>query len=163
MILIALGANLDSPAGPPDATLRAALVELAELEISTLALSRIYRSPAWPDPSAPPYANAVAQIRTDLTAQRLMSLLHATETTFGRVRSARNAARTLDLDLIDCDGRVEDGPPTLPHPRLAERNFVLIPLRDVAPAWRHPASKIDIADLIAALPQAERALPLWRD
>ncbi len=80
-----------------------------------------------------------------------MDVLHDVETSFGRERTAKNAPRTLDLDLIDYQGRVEDGPPVLPHPRMAERAFVLIPMADVAPEWRHPQSGASLADLMAAL------------
>jgi 2-amino-4-hydroxy-6-hydroxymethyldihydropteridine diphosphokinase len=161
MILIALGANLPSRTGAPDATLRAALTELAANGVSIAAVSPFYRTPAWPDPNDPPYANAIARVETDLTPQELMTRLHATETSFGRARSVRNAARTLDVDLLDYNGRVEDGALVLPHPRMGVRNFVLIPLRDVAPNWRHPATGQSVDALIAALPEAERTLPRW--
>jgi 2-amino-4-hydroxy-6-hydroxymethyldihydropteridine diphosphokinase len=161
MIVIALGANLESRAGTPDATLRAALAELATSGINIAAVSAFYRSPAWPDPRDPAYANAVARVETVLSPQELLTRLHETETSFGRMRSARNAPRTLDLDLIDYDSRMDDGPPVLPHPRLDTRNFVLIPLRDVAPEWRHPVSGLDINALIAALPKEEQILPRW--
>ena len=85
-----------------------------------------------------------------------MKLLHETETAFGRTRSVKNAPRTLDLDLIDYDGRVEEGPPVLPHPRLSDRAFVLVPLADVAPGWRHPTLNLTVEQLIAALPLATR-------
>lgn len=161
MIVIALGANLPSRAGAPDATLRAALTELASHGVNIAKVSPFYRSPAWPDPRDPDYVNAVARIETVLSPQEVMARLHETETAFGRMRSARNAPRTLDLDLIDYEGRVEDGPPILPHPRLEQRNFVLIPLRDVAPHWAHPATGAAIDSLIAALPEPEQTLPRW--
>src|SRR5689334_14693066 len=109
MILIGLGANIPSSAGTPDVTLRAALSELASHEIDVIEVSPIYRSPAWPDPNDPDYANAVASIETRLDPEQLMARLHETETVFGRKRSARNAPRTLDLDLIDYDGLVTEG------------------------------------------------------
>lgn len=161
MILIGLGANLSSSVGAPDATLRAALAELASRGIGIESISPFYRSPAWPDRRDPAFVNAVASIATDLSPQELMARLHETETLLGRMRSARNAPRTLDLDLLDYRGLVAAGPPTLPHPRAASRNFVLIPLRDVAPDWTHPLSKERIDQLIAALPREERSLPLW--
>ena len=71
---------------------------------------------------------------------------------------AKNAPRTLDLDLIDYDGRVENGPPVLPHPRLKERAFVLVPVADIAPNWRHPATGQSISELIAALAAGEREI-----
>jgi 2-amino-4-hydroxy-6-hydroxymethyldihydropteridine diphosphokinase len=161
MILIGLGANLPSSVGGPEATLRAALAELATHGIAIAEVSPFYRSPAWPDPRDPAFVNAVANIETELTPQELMTRLHETETVFGRMRSARNAPRTLDLDLLDYQGLVDEGPPTLPHPRAASRNFVLIPLRDVAPRWKHPVSKRRIDVLIGALSAEERSLPLW--
>ena len=82
-----------------------------------------------------------------------MSALEQTETQFGRKRSQKNAPRTLDLDLIDYEGRVEQGPPVLPHPRLGERGFVLVPLSDIAPGWRDPVSGRTVEELIAALPE----------
>jgi 2-amino-4-hydroxy-6-hydroxymethyldihydropteridine diphosphokinase len=86
-----------------------------------------------------------------------MELLHKVEIAYGRARNSRNAPRTLDLDILDYEGRVEQGPPILPHPRIAGRAFVLVPLRDVAPDWREPVSDKSVADLIAALPAESRA------
>jgi 2-amino-4-hydroxy-6-hydroxymethyldihydropteridine diphosphokinase len=87
-----------------------------------------------------------------------MDILHRIESDYGRTRSAkRNAPRTLDLDLIDYDGRVEEGPPLLPHPRLADRAFVLIPLSDIAPDWRHPVTGHSVTELVAALREESRA------
>jgi 2-amino-4-hydroxy-6-hydroxymethyldihydropteridine diphosphokinase len=80
-----------------------------------------------------------------------LATLHEVEAALGRRRGAPNAARTLDLDLIDYDGRVEAGPPILPHPRLETRGFVLLPLAEVAPGWRHPVSGRTVGDLIATL------------
>ena len=150
MILIALGANESSHAGPPEATFRAALDVLAGRGIGIERLSRHFTSPAWPDPSDPPYTNAVAQIRTALTPFDLMAALHAVEAEFGRKRRVPNAPRPLDLDLIDYQGRVESPPegPTLPHPRAAERAFVLAPLLDIAPDWRDPVSGRTGLDLL---------------
>src|SRR4029077_15933658 len=109
MILIALGANLPSPAGPPEATLRAALKSLAARVIKVEKVSGFYRSAAWPNASDPPYVNAVASIATDLAPEELLGVLHDVEAEFGRVRGLKNAPRTLDLDLIDYEGRVEHG------------------------------------------------------
>ena len=153
MIVIALGANLPSPAGAPRQTLSAALDQLSRQRIRIAALSPFYRTPAWPDPADPAYVNAVARIETDYSPTELMALLHRTEEHFGRMRMAKNAPRTLDLDLIDYEGRIETGPPVLPHPRLAERAFVLVPFAQIAHDWRHPATGMSIADLLAALPR----------
>lgn len=154
MILIALGANLPSPAGPPTETLRQALLRLAQRKITVEERSGFYRTDAWPNPADPPFINAVAAVRTDLDAAPLLVALHEIEAQFGRRRGPLNAPRTLDLDLIDYDGRIEQGPPELPHPRMHTRLFVLCPLRDVAPAWRHPVLGATVSELIAALPPA---------
>ncbi len=156
MILIALGANLSSMAGPPEATFRAAAAALEEQGDIRLTLwSRIYRSPAWPDPSEPEFRNAVAALETALLPATLLARLHETEARFGRRRDVAiaNAPRPLDLDLLDCDGQVSGVSPLLPHPRIHERAFVLLPLQDVAPQWRHPISGLSVASLLADLPQ----------
>jgi 2-amino-4-hydroxy-6-hydroxymethyldihydropteridine diphosphokinase len=152
VILIALGANLPSYAGSPAQTLRASLSVLSENAAPAISVSDFYASPAWPDASDPPFVNAVARVETQYDPAELMELLAQIETRFGRVRTVRNAPRTLDLDLIDYDGRIEKGPPVLPHPRMERRDFVLMPLRDVAPDWRHPVTGLSVAELIAALP-----------
>src|SRR5438128_1055512 len=143
MILVALGANLPGQAGEPAAQLAAAL-DAIDAEIGrVVACSRFYDSPSWPDPRQPRYVNAVAAIATALDPEALLAALLALETRLGRVRGAGNvqpnAPRTIDLDLIDYDGLVRAAPPpVLPHPRMAARGFVLLPLADVSPDWRHP-------------------------
>ena len=152
MIIVALGANLSSHAGEPKMTLLAALAAMESQGIAVESLSSFYASEAWPDPSDPVYVNAVARVHTDLPPDALLRVLHDVESQFGRERGERNAPRTLDLDVIDYDGRIQEGPPQLPHPRAASRAFVLLPLRDVAPDWRHPVSGSTVTELIAALP-----------
>jgi 2-amino-4-hydroxy-6-hydroxymethyldihydropteridine diphosphokinase len=156
MILIALGSNLPSFAGPPFETLKAALAALRANGIEPRKVSAAYESEAWPNPNDPTFVNAVAQVETDLAPSALLEQLHAIERTFGRTRGPRNAPRTLDLDIIDYNGHVEEGPPTLPHPRMSERAFVLVPLAEIAPDWRHPVSGHTVTDLIAMLPPREK-------
>jgi len=151
VILIALGANLSSSAGTPADTLVSALRALDTRNITVERQSGFYRSAAWPNPTDPPFVNAVAAIKTGLSPERLLARLHDVEAEFGRSRSERNAPRPLDLDLIDYDGLIQQGPPELPHPRMLERAFVLLPLRDVAPDWRHPVSGLTVGELISRL------------
>jgi 2-amino-4-hydroxy-6-hydroxymethyldihydropteridine diphosphokinase len=157
MILIALGANIASQAGNPAQTLAAALDALAQKDVSIELVSQFYRTPAWPDPADPPFVNAVCRAVTALPPAALLKCLHGIEAAFGRIRSRPNVPRSLDLDLLDYDGLIQDGPPVLPHPRLGGRAFVLVPLNDVAPDWRHPVSGRTAAELLAAIPLAERA------
>ena len=158
MILIALGSNLPSHAGAPANTLAAAINELAGSGIKIIALSPFYVTPAWPDPSDPAYVNAVARIETMLAPEALLGTLQRTEQRFGRARGRPNAPRTLDLDMLDYDGLIQDGPPALPHPRMHDRGFVLVPLGDVAPRWRHPVSQTTVEEMIAALPNSRQIL-----
>jgi 2-amino-4-hydroxy-6-hydroxymethyldihydropteridine diphosphokinase len=156
MILLALGSNLNSNVGPPLRTLHAAIAALRDAGIQVLATSRLYETPAWPNPEDPTYINAVSKVATKLAPDALLAHLHEIERRFGRIRNTTYSPRTLDLDIIDCDGRIETGPPTLPHPRVEQRGFVLIPLKDVAPDWRHPVSNRSVDELIAALPPDAR-------
>ena len=157
MILIALGANLPSPAGAPAETLKHALILLEQGSITIERQSGFYRTAAWPNPADPPFVNAVASIKTALSPVELLAELHNIEAHFDRRRSEPNAPRTLDLDIIDFEGRVQSGPPELPHPRMHLRSFVLHPMAEIAPDWRHPVSGKSIAELIAALPPSDIA------
>jgi 2-amino-4-hydroxy-6-hydroxymethyldihydropteridine diphosphokinase len=157
MILIALGANLPSNGLEPVETLQRALARLVELGVGVARVSSFYETPAWPDAADPPFVNAVAAVNTALQPVELLALLHGVETDYGRMRSAPNAPRTLDIDLIDYDGRVMEGDLVLPHPRAASRAFVLVPLADVAPDWRHPVTGQGVGALLAALPAAVQA------
>lgn len=156
MILVGLGGNLPSPEhGDPVRTLTAALDALENAGIRLEQLSRWYKSAPLPPSDQPWYVNAVARVGSDLDAASLLRRLHEVEVLFGRVRGVANGPRLIDLDLLDHDGRVEEGWPILPHPRLAQRAFVLAPLIDVAPDWRHPVSGKSAAALLAALDSAQ--------
>nr|NIS40047.1 2-amino-4-hydroxy-6-hydroxymethyldihydropteridine diphosphokinase [Desulfuromonadales bacterium] len=158
MILIALGANLDHPRyGKPRTTLEAALQALQDYGVDILARSRWYRSAPVPPSGQPWYVNGVAAVETRLSPEELLAKLHEIEADFGRTRSERNEARVLDLDLLAYDERVSapGESPILPHPRLAERAFVVLPLAEVAPGWRHPVSGASVEQLTARLVPAE--------
>jgi 2-amino-4-hydroxy-6-hydroxymethyldihydropteridine diphosphokinase len=161
MILIGLGANLPSVAGPPAATLEAALRALDGADIGILRRSRWYRTAPVPAAADQPwYVNGVAALATRLGPVELLGRLQAVEARFGRRRAHRNAARTLDLDLLDHDGKLREEAPLLPHPRLHQRLFVLRPLVEIAPDWRHPVSGASPAELIAGLPGGQLVEPL---
>lgn len=165
MILAALGANLPGPAGGPVDQLEAALDALGRRGIATLRRSRWWRSPAWPDPADPGFVNGVVLLSSPLPPIELLSEFHAVEAQLGRRRSRANAPRSIDIDLLDHHGLVSAGGaggPVLPHPRLAGRAFVLLPLRDVVPDWRHPMTGQALAALIAALPPHPGTEPIDR-
>lgn len=162
-ILVALGANLISEVwGPPISTLEAALRSLIENGINILERSRWFESAPVPMSDQPWYVNGVISVFTELPAEEVLALLHRIEAGFGRVRSLRNEARVLDLDLIAYRDQVISKPDgiVVPHPRAAERAFVLLPLKDVAPDWVHPVSGVGIDQLIAALPSGQTIRPV---
>ncbi|MBP6013509.1 MAG: 2-amino-4-hydroxy-6-hydroxymethyldihydropteridine diphosphokinase [Alphaproteobacteria bacterium] len=149
MIYVALGANMPSPVGAPAITLARAVEALPRHGVQVVAVSPFYRSPAWPDPSEPAYVNAVAEVRTRLGPAVLLRALLAVEKSFGRVRKRANEPRVLDLDLIDFGGLISDAEHLmLPHPRMHERAFVLRPLADLAPGWRHPDTGQSVSELL---------------
>lgn len=164
MILIAMGANLATERyGPPERGLAAALRSLETAGVGLIRRSSWYRSAPFPPADQPLYVNGVAEVASDLSPAALMTVLLDIEAAFGRRRGVRNAARVMDLDLIDFDGQIldragdESGPALrLPHPRLSRRAFVLLPLAEIAPDWRHPENRRHIDDLIADLPEGQK-------
>ncbi len=154
MILIGVGANLPSAAGSPRQTCEAALAHLGRLGVVVAARSPWYETAPVPVSDQPWFVNGVARVETALSPAGLLAALHLTEAAFGRLRTLANAARTLDLDLLAYRDVVRtDVAPLLPHPRLHERAFVLFPLRDLAPAWRHPVLGETAENLAARLPE----------
>jgi 2-amino-4-hydroxy-6-hydroxymethyldihydropteridine diphosphokinase len=155
-IYVGLGGNMAHPDyGSPIQTLTAALADLSRRDIIVQRLSPWYRSAPVPVSEQPWFVNAVAEVTTNLSPDRLLEELHAVEGAFGRVRTVANAPRAIDLDLLDYRGAIArpgSGRAVLPHPRLAERAFVLRPLADLAPEWRHPVSGKTVQALVAALP-----------
>jgi len=162
LILVAIGSNLPSPEfGPPRATCEAVLAELSRRGLRIVRRSRWFESVPVPLSDQPWFVNGMAIVQTSLSPGDLLALLHETERRFGRERREVNAARILDLDLIAYGDLVRtDAPPLLPHPRLHERAFVLLPLADVAPDWRHPADGRTLPEMIRALPAEQSIRPL---
>lgn len=174
--LIALGANLFHGDHAPERTLADAVAGLPAEGAVIRAVSRFFTTPCFPPGAGPDYVNAAIRVDTALPAGALLAALHRIEARFGRARAQRWGMRTLDLDLLAMGDRVLPDRATyarwagldpatqasaapdrliLPHPRLHERGFVLVPLADIAPDWRHPVTGKSVAEMCAALPGAE--------
>jgi 2-amino-4-hydroxy-6-hydroxymethyldihydropteridine diphosphokinase len=151
--IVAIGTNVPHRGLAGGALVDAALARLQAEGFAILAVSTHRTTPAWPDPADPPFTNAVAVLHgSHASAQDVLGALLRVEAAFGRTRGVRNAPRTLDLDLLDFEGRViDEAGLTLPHPRLHARAFVLELLAEILPGWRHPVSGETAQAMWAAL------------
>jgi 2-amino-4-hydroxy-6-hydroxymethyldihydropteridine diphosphokinase len=157
MILLALGANTSSRFGTPDQTLIYVLTLLPNRGVRVIRASRLYANPAVPASDQPDFVNCVAVVETTEEPAGLIALCLEIERELGRVRTEKWGPRAIDIDIVDYDGLALSTPAlTLPHPRLEERAFVLIPLLEVAPDWRHPVTGEKGADLLARIDPAAR-------
>ncbi|MCY4302516.1 MAG: 2-amino-4-hydroxy-6-hydroxymethyldihydropteridine diphosphokinase [Aestuariivita sp.] len=173
-MLVALGANLSEPDGAPESNLVRALQELVTQGIELRSVSRFFRTPCVPKGAGPSYINAAIVIGARETPDKVLGKLHQTEAVMGRQRHERWGNRTLDLDLIAAGSSIWPDRHTyllwreltleeqrvrapqqlvLPHPRMENRAFVLIPLLDIAPEWRHPLSGKTVRDMVDDLPE----------
>ncbi len=160
-VIVALGCNDKGVWASCREALEAALARFRSEGIDVVARSSWWQSQSWPDPTDPTFLNGVVIVRTAHDPHALMAALGRIEEAFGRVRSGQNAPRTLDLDMIaygreqgDCAGLI------LPHPRAAERKFVMGPLAEIAPGWMHPATLTSAEALSASATVGRDATPL---
>jgi 2-amino-4-hydroxy-6-hydroxymethyldihydropteridine diphosphokinase len=163
LIIIGLGANLPSPSyGAPKATLMAALERFEAAGLHVTARSRWYESEPVPKSDQPNFINGIVSVETTMAPAALMAVLQRIEKEFGRTKGPRNAARCIDLDIIAYGDKVTRGEtlPLLPHPRMHERAFVLMPLQEVAPRWYHPFLGRTVDQLIDKLPRGQTARPI---
>ena len=163
LVLVGVGSNLPSPPYmSPHAVCEAAVGALAAAGLSVLKRSEWFESAPLPASDQPWFVNGVVGLGSTPDPAALLAILHAIEARFARVRGIPNAARTLDLDLLVFGDQVTqgEGGPILPHPRLHERTFVLVPLAQVAPGWRHPGLGRTVEEMIADLPPGQPIRPL---
>ena len=175
---VALGSNLASATGTSLEIINYALELFSDAGIRITRKSAMYSAPAFPAGNGPDYVNAVVLVETTLAAGSVLEALHNIENSLGRTRPMRWASRVIDLDLLaldaqilpdragflrwktlDLEAQMQTVPeePILPHPRLQDRAFVLVPLAEIAPEWRHPVLGKTTTEMLAALPPATRA------
>ncbi|HEY0436237.1 MAG TPA: 2-amino-4-hydroxy-6-hydroxymethyldihydropteridine diphosphokinase [Phenylobacterium sp.] len=160
-VVVALGSNLAGGFESSEALLEAALARFPQAGLPVIARSGWWRSAAWPDPAGPEYRNGIVLVEANGPPEAVLEALFAIERAFGRNRGAPNAARTLDLDLIAHGRAVIDAPGLeLPHPRAHARRFVMGPLAEIAPGWRHPINGRTAAELAAGATVGADARPL---
>lgn len=158
---MALGSNMAGGFASSEALLEAALARFPGAGLPIVARSGWWRSAAWPDPAGPEYRNGVALVEATKRPRELLEALFSIEQAFERTREAKNAPRTLDLDLIAWRREVVHAPGLmLPHPRAHERRFVMGPLAEIAPGWLHPVLRKSAAELAAAASVGRDAAPL---
>lgn len=172
--IVSVGSNQEWQCNNSVIVLTEMLNNLKSNNINVTSISRFYQTPAFPAGAGPDFVNAAMVIRTTLPHNELLALFHRVEHDMGRVRERRWGQRTIDIDLISYGDQVlpdaatqthwmelplaeqmtkAPDQPIVPHPRVQDRAFVLGPLMDIAPQWRHPALGRTIAEIYAATPQ----------
>lgn len=178
LVYIALGSNGSDQLNLSYEQIEHAIGEFANKYLKVLRISKYYQTPAFPKGNGPDFINAVISIETGTNPVDLLTILHSIESQMGRVRETRWGQRNIDIDIIDYNQNVHPDKATyqlwrglpleeqkiktpdqliLPHPRVQDRAFVLIPLRDIAPDWRHPETGEEIGELIEGLPPQDVA------
>ncbi|MGJ8582565.1 MAG: 2-amino-4-hydroxy-6-hydroxymethyldihydropteridine diphosphokinase [Marinosulfonomonas sp.] len=177
-ILLGLGGNIGSEMGPPVETIRSAIPDVAACGLNVAAVSRYYQTPCFPVGAGPDYVNAALRCESELEPIEILARLREIEASYGRERRERWGSRTLDIDVLAVDDVVLPDRETylswaqldqgaqkqrtpqdliLPHPRLQDRGFVLIPMADIAPDWVHPILKKTVTEMLDELPIEEKS------
>ena len=161
MVILALGSNLSSSFGDRFHNINLAISFLEAYKIKLLKKSSFFETPSYPDKKNPKFINVIIEVLTQLPPEDLMSVLIFVEEKLERNRKKKNDPRTCDIDLIDYNGQIVDFKYknldfTIPHKELASRSFVLFPLQEILPEWRHPKTNESVSNLIKKLPDDEK-------
>jgi len=161
MILLGLGSNLTSDFGDRFRNIELAISYIEANDIKVLKKSSYYETPSYPDKKQPKFINVVIAISSNLEIADLITILISIELRLGRRRSLKNDPRTCDIDIIDFDGQImnfrhKDSFFSVPHEKVSYRNFVLIPLKEIIPDWRHPKTKENISKLVDQLSNEDK-------
>ncbi len=161
MVLLGLGSNLKSSFGDRFYNLDLAVLELSKFELKIKKKSSYYETPSFPNKNNPKFINIIIEIETPLKPENLASKILEVEKFLGRKRFKKNDPRTCDIDIIDFNQQVLDfehkgSTFKVPHEKLIYRNFVLFPLKEIKPDWKHPESNIKIDDLIDRLSDEDK-------
>jgi len=161
MIFLGLGSNLSSKFGDRFTNINLAISFLEEYGIKVIKKSNFYETPSYPNKENPKFINAVILVETTLPPVDLMSVLLFIEEKLGRKRDKKNDPRTCDIDIIDYNRQIlnlkfNNSELTLPHNELTKRNFVLFPLQEISPNWKHPKTKEFISDLLQKLSEDDK-------
>ena len=152
MILIGIGSNISGPWGTPRDTLAKAIARLNDAPCRIVETSSVLETTPFGNPDQPNFLNAVTRIETKVDPEVLLLHLQDIERSAGRRRGDKWGPRTLDLDILDYHGVIRQSPPpVLPHPGIAERAFVLVPIVEIAPEWRHPILGASARELLGRL------------
>ena len=178
LALLAFGSNQPSNKGNSRETVMWAMADLSDRIGTPIRKSRLYKTPAFPAGAGPDFVNAAVSFEIDWSPANILELCHDMEATAQRTRESRWGQRTLDVDFIGFGGAILPDLPTylswrelpleqqmekapsrliLPHPRLQDRSFVLVPMMDVAPDWEHPILQMTTRQMLALRPDEEKA------
>ena len=161
MIFLGLGSNLSSKFGDRFTNINLAISFLEGYGIRVIKKSNFYETPSYPNKENPKFINAVIVVETTLPPVDLMSVLLFIEEKLGRKRDKKNDPRTCDMDIIDYNGQIlnlkfNNLELNLPHNDLTKRNFILFPLQEISPNWKHPKTKEFISDLLQKLSEDDK-------
>ena len=161
MIFLGLGSNLSSKFGDRFTNINLAISFLEGYGIKVIKKSNFYETPSYPNKENPKFINVVILIESTLPPVDLMSVLLFIEEKLGRKRGKKNDSRTCDIDIIDYNSQIlnlkfNNSELALPHNELTKRNFILFPLQEISPNWKHPKTKEFISDLLQKLSEDDK-------